>query len=106
MAQHELRAKNKISYTLLINCVLIIGLSIKVYMILITRSKKTLHVFGLYLTQEVLRCGVGRILISYFFEYAKSENIKLITLRSTFNAVEFYKKINSFQISFIKLEKI
>lgn len=50
------------------------------------------HIMGLYITPKVLNKGIGTELMRLIFEEAKSRNIGIITLESTLNAHDFYKR--------------
>lgn len=55
-------------------------------------KKDQVHLYGFYITPKILKKGIGHILINLVFEYARSEGISLLTLKSTFTSFEFYKK--------------
>lgn len=50
------------------------------------------HIKGLYLTPEVLGQGLGQAIIFMMEEEAAKVHIKRMTLSSTLNALEFYRK--------------
>lgn len=54
--------------------------------------EKKAHIFGLYLTPEVLKKGTGSKLVELMLNKAKSAAVKEITLDSTITAHNFYKR--------------
>lgn len=54
--------------------------------------ESTAHLFGLYLTPEVLKQSVGDQLMQIFFEMCDWQKIKTVTLKSSITALGFYKK--------------
>ena len=51
------------------------------------------HIYGLYLTPEVLHQGQGFKLATLMIEHAKKSGAQSITLKSTLTAHDFYKKL-------------
>lgn len=60
-------------------------------------SLKSAHLFGLYITTKILKKRVGDALMKLVFEYCHSENVKLVTLKSTITSFDFYKKYGFIQ---------
>lgn len=54
-------------------------------------TEVTAHIFGLYLTPEVVGKGFGANLMRLMLAAAKAGGAKLVTLDSSLNAHEFYK---------------
>lgn len=57
-----------------------------------SEQKNQIHLHGFYITPTILKKRIGHLLMNLVFEYAHSENIFLITLKSTLTSFEFYKK--------------
>lgn len=55
-------------------------------------QKKSAHLFGFYITSNILKRKIGHAMMKLVMEYCHSQNIKLITLSSTITSCEFYKK--------------
>ena len=55
-------------------------------------NKDQVHLHGFYITPKILKQGIGHILMNLVFEYARAENVPLLTLKSTITSFEFYKK--------------
>lgn len=53
-------------------------------------TKDAAHIFGLYLTPEVIGKGLGAKLMTMMLEKAKEAGSKVVTLDSSLNAHEFY----------------
>ncbi len=53
---------------------------------------KTAHLFGFYITPKILKRKVGHALMELVFEFCRSEDVKMITLKSTITSFDFYKK--------------
>src|SRR3989344_377211 len=58
---------------------------------------KSAHLFGFYITPKILKKRVGDALMQLVFEYCESENIKLITLKSSITSFGFYQKYGFIQ---------
>lgn len=58
----------------------------------ITDNIKTAHLFGFYITPKILKRKVGHALMNLVFEFCRSEDVKLVTLKSTITSFDFYKK--------------
>ncbi len=54
-------------------------------------TKIAAHIFGLYLTPEVIGKGLGANLMKLMLDVAKNAGAKLITLDSSLNAHNFYE---------------
>ncbi len=50
------------------------------------------HLHGLYLTPQVLKKNIGHVLMNLVFEFCQANNVKLITLKSSITAKNFYLK--------------
>lgn len=59
---------------------------------------KQAHLFGLYLTPEIIGHGVGQKLLNLVFEHCRHEEFKKITLMATITALNFYKKNGFIQL--------
>jgi len=55
-------------------------------------NEKTAHLYGLYITPDVLKQRLGEELLFTAFEYCKTHKIKVLTLKSSLTAFDFYKK--------------
>ena len=56
------------------------------------------HIYGLYITLDVIGQGLGQKLMNLMLDAARAENVRTITLVSSLTAHDFYKK-NGFKDS-------
>ncbi|MBC7421174.1 MAG: GNAT family N-acetyltransferase [Bdellovibrio sp.] len=61
------------------------------------KNLKSAHLYGFYITSKILKKHVGDAFMSLVFEYCQCENVKVITLKSTITAFDFYKKYGFIQ---------
>lgn len=59
---------------------------------------QTAHLYGLYITPKILKMKIGDMFMNLIFEFFKSENIKILSLKSSITAFEFYKKYGFIQM--------
>ena len=64
------------------------------------------HIFGLYLTPEVIGKGLGAELMKLMLDAAKNSGAKLVTLESSLNAHDFYKRVGFQDTGPIKISEI
>jgi tetratricopeptide (TPR) repeat protein len=55
-------------------------------------SQKSAHLYGFYVTPEIIKKRVGHTFMHLVFEFCKSEKINLITLKASITAFGFYQK--------------
>jgi|GEM_PF-1066708 tetratricopeptide (TPR) repeat protein len=55
-------------------------------------SQKSAHLYGFYVTPEILKKRVGHTFMQLLFDHCKSQKIHLITLKSSITAFGFYQK--------------
>ena len=60
-------------------------------------KKRSAHLYGFYVTPEILKKRVGHTFMQLALEYCQAEKIQLITLKSSITAFGFYQKYGFIQ---------